>query len=166
MHSPLHPCQTAFHRPGHYLGNTDGIMLRWRSDSYNKSMKVAHFVWYLHKAQSWGPQKSSHLLTNCLTAEGLSCYTSASQPYQLTESVCVITYRIKNILFTTALQGKGHKTLLAPQPHQVFHPGRLRNAFHFSMKDLKINQNTAIYHKPALLITESWFKKRLSHALA
>lgn len=50
-------------------------------------------------------------------------------------------------------QGKGHKTCRALQPHQVLHPDRVRNAFHFSMNDLKINQNTAIYQRPALLIT-------------
>ena len=49
-------------------------------------------------------------------------------------------------------RGKGHKTRMALQLHQASHPVRLRNAFHFYMKDLKVNQNTAISPKPALLI--------------
>ena len=43
MHLPLHFCQTAFHGHRRYFPNTDGMMLRWCSDSRNKSIKSAHF---------------------------------------------------------------------------------------------------------------------------
>lgn len=43
MHLPLHFCQTAFHGHRRYFPNTDGMMLRWCSDSRNESIKSAHF---------------------------------------------------------------------------------------------------------------------------
>ena len=62
---------------------------------------------------------------------------------------------------------KGHKTQMALQPHPVLHGDKVRDAFHFSIRDWKINQNTETYKNPVLLITLWWIAvKRPSHPLA
>lgn len=71
MRALLNLSQTAFHKVRHCFPNTDGILLGWWCEPQNKSTQGAHFLWYLHKAPSWGQHKSSHLLTNCLRADSL-----------------------------------------------------------------------------------------------